>query len=813
MTEHALFSDDSIVYEWSDISRLSEQFGPKGAGLAVLPQPWTPRFALLSAGLVQSIIENSGKFSQLLNSYLSRVRKIAEETGQLYVRSSVIGETIWERGSFTSILVPYRSDTFAKDIVEAVNQITESAQGRSIALVLQSYIQPRTGGEFGNVLRVSKTRDQWELASETSGRVSRTRLNSQRDEAWDPQLPLDVRGLPQGRLFGSIAAWINNVLIRGTAHRVNCEWVATHDRVYLVQIDEETEDFTGVNPFQLTIPSIHQPAAAGGTYIRAAEEESIGRWDKLKVLSELWEEGASHQPVLFYAEFSALPASDDKEGFTRLVEDFEGLIGPDEIIVRTSVRAGAEKIPNLGRTEGMDPLTAAQWCLEQRDLSLEQGDGLDGLAFVIHRFMAARAAAWVRADPNSPVVEIHSLWGLPDALQYCPYDIWEVHLPTSVATEYPDYKSNMMVARQDGSWEYVRVKNEVARSLSIGRREALDIAGRTAEISRRLNKACHVMWFVGCRGGDGMDFSIPWYWTEAHEAERNLDRANYQLVRIADRIDLEKFDADDGPKTRLALELMPTDQSLMRDMSFIEAVGAVAMAASVPVFLAGSTLAHAYFALSRAGCVVIARGEKEHSRIRRNATFGKIVRDKIPDRIARRKETGVTQKVPGEFKKAFLTGKLLEEALEVRSADTPEEKRVELADLYEVLRALANAEQIGMDDVVKAADVKREKSGGFDDGLVLMQTAILGRNKRGIPESEKQMTQVLARKTASDTFELPFTFFGFMELDQPRSLTFDAAGVRLHLTLKSDRLELRVSSEAEQLELPLDFVVSDERVE
>jgi predicted house-cleaning noncanonical NTP pyrophosphatase (MazG superfamily) len=808
MTGSALFSDDALVFHWSDTPHLSEQFGPKGAGLAVLPQPWTPGFVLLSAGLVQDITESPGKLSQLLRSSLSRVREIAEETGQLYVRSSVIGETIWDRGSFTSVVVRYHADTFSEDIVEAVDQVTKSARGRPIALVLQSYIQPRAGGEFGNVLRISKTRDHWELASEVAGRVSRTRLNSQRDEAWDPQSPLDVKGLTQERLFGSIAAWINNVLIRGTAHRVNCEWVATHNRVYLVQIDEETEDFTGVNPFQLTIPTIHQPAIGGGTYIRAADDGSISRWDKLKVLSELWEEGASHRPMLFYAELTALPPSGDEEGLARLVGDFHDLIGPDQIIVRTSVRAGAQKIPNLGRTEGLNPLTAAQWCLEQRDLSLEQGEELDGLAFVIHRFMAARAAAWVRADPNSPVVEIHSLWGLPDALQYCPYDIWEVHIPTFVATEYPDYKSNMMVAREDGSWEYVRVKNEIARSLSIGRREALDIARRTDEIGRRLDKPCHVMWFIGCRGPDGVDFSIPWYWTEAHEAERNLDRANYQLVRIADRADLEKFQSDDGPKTRLALELMPTDQSLMRDMSFIEAVGTAAMAASVPVFLAGSTLAHAYFALSRAGCVVIARGEKEHSRIRRNATFGKIVRDKIPARIARRKETGITVRVPGEFKKAFLTSKLLEEALEVRGADTPEEKRVELADLYEVLRALANTEQISMDDVVKAADEKREKSGGFDDGLVLMQTAILGRNKRGIPESEKHLTQVLARKIASDTFELPFTFFGFMELDQPRSLTFNAAGVRLHLTLKSDRLELRVTREAEQLELPLDFVVS-----
>ncbi|MEO6782722.1 MAG: hypothetical protein ABI196_17790, partial [Bradyrhizobium sp.] len=67
------------------------------------------------------------------------------------------------------------------------------------------------------------------------------------------------------------------------------------------------------------------------------------------------------------------------------------------------------------------------------------------------------------------------LWGLPDALQYCPYDIWEVHVPTNVATEFTDYKSNMLIARDNGEWEYVRIKNKLGRSLSIGRREAIEI--------------------------------------------------------------------------------------------------------------------------------------------------------------------------------------------------------------------------------------------------------------------------------------------------------------------------------------------------
>ncbi len=48
-------------------------------------------------------------------------------------------------------------------------------------------------------------------------------------------------------------------------------------------------------------------------------------------------------------------------------------------------------------------------------------------------------------------------------------------MPTGVATDYPDYKSDMLISRSDGSWEYVRVKNELARGNCIGSTEAKDI--------------------------------------------------------------------------------------------------------------------------------------------------------------------------------------------------------------------------------------------------------------------------------------------------------------------------------------------------
>ena len=238
------------------------------------------------------------------------------------------------------------------------------------------------------------------------------------------------------RLFGTIGAWLNNELLLGhSAQRLNCEWVTDYRHFYLVQIDEEHEDLSGINPFQIRIPAIIRPLTfeKNGFYLRAADSDALKSWDKLEVLDQLWQRESIHKPTLFFVPVSNLAKDATDEALARLEADFRELLGQAGIIVRTSVRAGKDKLPNLPRTECLAPDAAARWCFEMagklsRDYDAE-------MAFIAHRFIAARASAWVRAAPGNPMVEINALWGLPDALQYCPYDIWEVHVPTGVATD------------------------------------------------------------------------------------------------------------------------------------------------------------------------------------------------------------------------------------------------------------------------------------------------------------------------------------------------------------------------------------------
>jgi predicted house-cleaning noncanonical NTP pyrophosphatase (MazG superfamily) len=364
----------------------------------------------------------------------------------------------------------------------------------------------------------------------------------------------------------------------------------------------------------------------------------------------------------------------------------------------------------------------------------------------------------------------------------------------------------MLIAREDGVWGYERVQNEVARSLSISRKDALFIANESRVIAERLGKACHIMWFVGCIDGAGQPFSMPWYWNLAHYAEPNEDRSRHVSFSVTGRASLGQLEHAEVESSRYVIVLRPDHPALFRDTDFINEVADVSRARGIPVVLEGSTLAHAYYQLIDRGCTVIARGEKEHSRIRKSTPFGKIVRNKIPDRIAARQELGASIEIPENMREAFLIGKILEEALEVRDSPSPEERTIELADVLEIVRALAQLAGVSLADVITAADKKRDKLGGFDHGQLLLQTGIGAPGRKNLVVNSSS-AQVLSHSIAPDIGEIPFTFFGFAELDAPRSIPFTAYGISLELTLKSDRIVLRIVPVPAQLELPLSLEI------
>ena len=95
--------------------------------------------------------------------------------------------------------------------------------------------------------------------------------------------------------------------------------------------------------------------------------------------------------------------------------------------------------------------------------------------------------------------------------------------------------------------------------------------------------------------------------------------------------------------------------------------------------------------------------------------YNKLVRDKIVDIIKSNGETPKYHTLSDEQYLEELHKKLLEEANEFIEEDSPEE----LADLLEVVYAIAKIKNINLEEVKEIRLKKREKRGGFDNKIYL----------------------------------------------------------------------------------------------
>lgn len=99
--------------------------------------------------------------------------------------------------------------------------------------------------------------------------------------------------------------------------------------------------------------------------------------------------------------------------------------------------------------------------------------------------------------------------------------------------------------------------------------------------------------------------------------------------------------------------------------------------------------------------------------------FKKLVRDKIPEVLRSSGARVVEHVMQHDEYCERLREKLFEEVQEVADARCTETLREELADVVEVLQAMASAHGIQWADVVKTQDQKRSQRGGFDGRILI----------------------------------------------------------------------------------------------
>ena len=101
--------------------------------------------------------------------------------------------------------------------------------------------------------------------------------------------------------------------------------------------------------------------------------------------------------------------------------------------------------------------------------------------------------------------------------------------------------------------------------------------------------------------------------------------------------------------------------------------------------------------------------------------YDKLVRDLIPKHLTELGITFRTRRLDGEEYQARLLDKLGEETDELRKARTDEERLAELADVLEVVYALA--EHLGGHAVVEHRRLQKlEARGAFTERILLLET-------------------------------------------------------------------------------------------
>ncbi len=99
--------------------------------------------------------------------------------------------------------------------------------------------------------------------------------------------------------------------------------------------------------------------------------------------------------------------------------------------------------------------------------------------------------------------------------------------------------------------------------------------------------------------------------------------------------------------------------------------------------------------------------------------YNKLVRDKIPEIILNNGEKPYTRILSSEEYNIELKKKLIEEALEMQDSQNAEMLLEELADVIEVVKALAKFNNKTLEDILKIADTKNTKKGSFDKRIFL----------------------------------------------------------------------------------------------
>lgn len=720
-------------------------YGAKVAGLLILPPAWVPPFVALPAWMFDLWERSDGCLKldacKRQGIDLDEVyRQVSNDMKfSIIARSSVVGESLEDHGRFKSVPIPRGASL--DTLLAAINEVYSNFQATrgpqpGIGICVQQFIDEGIAGRVSNEMRLSNTRNQWKFEIERPYTPFQG-INSifVAPPAETERLRAKISTLRT--TLRPLCHWVNDRV----AERMHIEWVFAHGYLWVVQLDRENPMSTGRDPN--TMPRMPESTAINRSprseIFSLYELGASVPWRKLLNVDDFWTDAEKPKHRLFFATGpSVQDCLANRAGRTRLANEIDFLTNGRSVL-RTDCVDPSIPSYNLPRTHTVNGQEAVRWLKLAIAQMLEKGTTADQVAFILHRYIPARGAAWSFYNPGDTWVQIDCLWGLPDGLQFLSHDSYQIEVATGDELNASvRYKPNFLQEQRDGSWQYVRVARQFGRNRVLSTEALRTIAAQTVQIAQRVGDRAHIMWFCDLPPELGLGNHLPWYRsTEYRDLVERKRPPHLRSVSIRTLTDLQKIEESD--EDRIALSIEPAVELIREDNEFLDRVVALAKARSLPVELAGSVLGHAYYKLVNADVVVLS-DRPAHYRTRGRTVFGKVVRDAIPTNIAQKGERVRAARLSSEAAPIALVAKLIEEGLEVTDAVNENAKIEELGDVLEVLRGLASMLDVDWDDVEVTAKTKRETRGGFEKSAVLIETSRPKSNVSGANYDERRIS-------------------------------------------------------------------------
>ncbi|GAB3311307.1 hypothetical protein [Luteimonas notoginsengisoli] len=815
----------------------SEQVGLKALGLLRMPTAWVPPFFVVSGTTVAS--------QEAIYEAAHRL----ELPDEVWVRSSGMSEGMSERGALESQVA--RLSTVSATIAElkATAAFQAERDSQIIHFVVQSRVSAKKKGHLSNERHLQRHARDWTYQIE-DGAPQSVAVRKWRDASLRDTQALASEALVHiPRPLRAMAAWIGQ-------SRAHLEWVWDGEHVWVVQLDLLRDRDTGVDPRSLVSrkprPEISRERLRAFTPSTLKEMKGYPKLNNARMYAKL-----GYKMPKFYVLVSSDLIDEVLHGGripSDLLCDLE-LLCAHPFVLRTDAEGlKPSQRQMLPRSDELRTASAAcDWLLGKFRQTMSTLSSAKKVALIGHHFIPAVASAWCQATPDDRRARIESLWGIPEGLYCYAHDVFDVDTmharlagknfnSSQILLRRERYKGKFVAPNSHGEWRvhHTSVGPDWTRSIE---RDAWvkEIAWRSREIAIEAGEPVVVMWFINIPNEQSLQRVMPWYhepWKPTpggyKKAAPRTKLNSAQIRRVSNQQDWHAL-VQDAAKGAVIERVVvdPQDESIIRSREFVNALATHAKNNDYVVELSGGLLSHFYYMLAKEGChveCVDLFGVTEEA-----IEYNKLVRDKVPDDIVHRGELVQVYALQGDALVASLRRKVVEESFEVLEAATIDDIADEIADLAEVTEALMSALKIDMKEIEGRRAKKTEKRGAFEKGLMLARTSLPPPLRSDINALTSSGEQI---KTLKDVIDLP-RFDSDFHVDQrldssgipERQLTltlstfdehhsfgghifdlvtasgaahkilFRATVERLGATLK---LKVRLTSAADQMELPLD---------